>query len=248
MISTYIQRVFVFAMFVAFVSSTHTLFAQGMMGMGSAPTDPSQGLAGLLGVSPSFSAKASTVMLDTPTSKPKSYEYGFAVRDGKTRVELDLTKGAKKADADGMRSMGMDRLVIVNDPATKTALMIYPGLKAYFVSTLPDADSSSASGTVTRAPLGNETLEGHPCAKSKVTTTAANGKVTESLVWEATDMGNFPIQTQIPTKGGGTSTTTFKEIQNTSPDADLFKASADFTKYGSMQEMIMGSMSRMMQR
>src|ERR1051326_532313 len=223
----------------ALIASCSNVLAQGMMG--SSPVDPSKGLGRILGKKPAFSANAKNVSKETATSNPKTHEYGFALLDGKSRGEIDLTKMVtKKSDADDMKSMGMDRFVIVNDPAKKVSLMIYPGLKAYYETTLAQSDAASEKSKVERTEVGKETVDGHPCVKTKVTTTEESGKTSDSFVWEATDMGNFPIQTEVPTDGGGTSTTLFKDIKNAKPDAALFEVPADFTKYGGMQEMIMG--------
>ncbi|MSR65200.1 MAG: hypothetical protein EXS18_05400 [Verrucomicrobiae bacterium] len=242
---TRIRWLFAIAIAASIVSSTNVL-AQGMMG--GAPVDPSRGLGRILGRNPAFSATASTVSKETATSTPTTCEFGFAWLDGKSRVEIDLTKSTtRKVDIEGMKTMGMDRLVIVHDPGRKSVLMMYPGLKAYCETTLAQIDTLSENTGVERTELGRETVDGHPCLKSKVKTTEESGKTTESFVWAATDMGNFPIQTEVPTDGGGTSTTLFKDIKNTKPDAALFEAPADFTKYGGMREMIMGAMQKMMQ-
>ena len=77
--------------------------------------------------------------------------------------------------------------------------------------------------------------------------TDKDGQTAEAIVWEATDMKNFPIQYQTIDEGK-TATTTFTDIKQGKPDAALFELPASYTKYGSMQEMMMGNMQRMMQQ
>ena len=90
-------------------------------------------------------------------------------------------------------------------------------------------------------------MENHPCTKSKLTFTDKDGRTSEALVWEATDLKNFPIQYQTVDEGQ-TTTTTFTDIKSGKPAASLFELPASYKKYGSMQEMMMGNMQRLMQQ
>ena len=47
---------------------------------------------------------------------------------------------------------------------------------------------------------------------------------------------------------GKTTTTTFSDIKMGKPDPALFAVPASYKKYGSMQEMMMGNMQRLMQQ
>src|SRR5262249_15788086 len=100
-------------------------------------------------------------------------------------------------------------------------------------------------GKVDKAELGKETVEKHPCTKSKLTYTDKNGRTSEALVWEAVDLKDFPIQYQTVDEGH-TTTTTFSDIKMGKPEASVFELPASYKKYGSMQDMLMGNMQRMM--
>ena len=50
-----------------------------------------------------------------------------------------------------------------------------------------------------------------------------------------------------PASGKDTITTVFKNIKLTAPPASLFEIPSNLTKYGSMQEMMMSGMQKMMQ-
>jgi hypothetical protein len=221
-------------------------FAQGMFAGGAPPSDPGRGLAGILGQKYAFSATARTVTKESPRSKPQTFEYAYANLDGKSRVEMDMTKSAGGDDAEAMKTMGMDRMVILQIPGKASCYLMYPGLKAYCEIPAQETTASDEKAKVERTEAGNETLDGHPCVKWKVTTTKEGGATSESLVWEATDLNNFPIQCEVPTEKGGTSTTRFKDIKTDKPAASLFELPADFKKYGSIQEMMMSAMQKMM--
>ena len=88
-------------------------------------------------------------------------------------------------------------------------------------------------------------MDGHPCVENKITFTADDGTQHEMLAWQATDLNNFPIKTEMQASGA-TITTHFTNVKLSAPDASLFNPPSDFTKYGSIQEMMMGNMQRMM--
>ena len=221
-------------------------FAQGMFAPGSTQRDPGKGLAGILGKKYAFTATAKTVTKETQRSKPETFEYAYALLDGKSRVEMDMAKALKGDDAEMMKKMGMDRLVIIHIPGSTTFTMMYPGMKAYCEMPAAQNDATDEKAKVERTELGKETVDGHPCVKTKVTTTKEDGTTSESLVWEATDLRNFPIQCESPTDKGGMTTTLFKDIKTDKPAVSLFETPADFKKYGSVQEMMMSAMQGMM--
>jgi hypothetical protein len=93
--------------------------------------------------------------------------------------------------------------------------------------------------------IGKETVDGHPCVKNKVTFSTDDGKQHEMTVWNASDMKDFPLKTEMQA-GGPTVTTHFRDIKMTAPDASLFDPPTDYKVYGSVQEMMMANMQRMM--
>ena len=64
-------------------------------------------------------------------------------------------------------------------------------------------------------------------------------------MWEGTDLENSPSQYQTVDEGQST-TATFPDIKQGKPAAALFELPASYKRYGSMQEMIMGNMQRLM--
>jgi len=210
-----------------------------MPGM-NVPPSPAGALARFFGSNLAFSASAQVV------TGRKTSVMSFAVSGGKVRNEIDMTKlgKIKPQDAADMKQMGMDRMVILALPGKTVIYVMYPALESYFEA---PRSGSQAGGATLKTALGNETIDNHPCAKSKLTITDADGKVSEALVWEATDLNDFPIQYQT-TDSGETTITTFRDINQSSPDAALFEVPAKYKQYGSMQELIMGNMQRMMQQ
>ena len=148
-----------------------------------------------------------------------------------------------------MKQMGMDRTVSIYRSDKKLMYLVYPGLKAYCEITpaemQPPGKPEPKEPTVESTVIGKDTVDGHPCVKNKVTITTDDGKQHEMIVWKASDLKDFPIQTEMQS-GGATITTHLRDIKLSAPDASLFDPPSDFKAYSSMQEMMMANMQRMM--
>ncbi len=157
-------------------------------------------------------------------------ESTYAALKGNVRTESDMTtmKGVNmppQAIAQ-MKQMGMIRTVSIYRSDKKVLYLIYPVLKGYCEITpsavQPTDKPEQKEPKIETTPLGKETVDGHPCAKNKLTITTDDGKQHEVIVWQASDMHDFPIQTEMQT-GGATVTTHFRDIKMTPPDASLFE-------------------------
>lgn len=213
---------------------------------GKPPPDPCAALAKFFDKDAAFSATAKVVITGKKERDNQTMELRLAVSGRKMRNEMDMTKmsGVPARDKEGMKQMGMDQMVILALPEKPATYMVFPGLKSY--CDMPASGKGSPEGKLEKTELGSETVEKHACKKSKLTFTDKDGKSAEATVWEATDLKDFPIQYQT-IEDGQTTTTTFTDIKMEKPDASLFELPADHKKYGSMQEMMMGNMQRLMQ-
>src|SRR5437899_5901739 len=65
--------------------------------------------------------------------------------EGKSRFEMDLAETKSPALPPGaaaqMKSVGMDKMIVISRPDKKVSSMIYPGLQAYFEMPLEETDS-----------------------------------------------------------------------------------------------------------
>lgn len=235
----------------AVVGVATSAVGQGMTGARQ-PRDPGEQLAKLFGKNTAFSADASMVVKDRNGKEQPAMGYSYAMLDGKVRTDMDMGKlhGASMPPESvaQMKQMGMDRIVHIFLPDKKIAYMIYPGMKAYCQTDTSQvaARKEGKEPKVERTELGKETVEGHPCVKSKIVITQEDGKKSESLQWQATDLKEFPIKSEMTTDDGMVITTLFKNINQNKPDASLFEPPTDYKRYDSMQELMMGNMQRMM--
>jgi outer membrane lipoprotein-sorting protein len=229
---------------------TATAFAQrgGPMGGQQPGLDPI--MTKLFGTVKSFSAKMEMSM--TSPQGAMTMSSGYEMLDGKIRMEIDMAsiQSAQlppEAMAQ-MKSMGMDRMVNISLPEKKLLYLIYPGLQSYAEMPIPQASQAADAGKeakVDYAEVGKETIDGHPCVKSKMTVDTGDGKKREGFIWTATDLKGFPLQIQFDDPRAQM-TMRFKDVQFKEPDAGRFVPPADFTKYNNPQEMMQGAMQKMM--
>lgn len=241
----------VYAMLAAGVAAP-TVFGQRMIGGG--PRDfGSADMAKIFGKNQAFTATAETTVADKQRSEPLQMEMSYAFLKGNLRTEMDMTtiKGGSmppQAIAQ-MKQMGMDRTATIYRGDKKLLYLVYPGLKSYCEITPPTPKPvdkpDEKAGKVDITQVGKETIDGHACVKNKITFTADDGSQHEMLAWQASDLSDFPIKTEMQA-GGSTITTHFRDIKLSAPAASMFDPPGDYQKYGSMQELMMGSMSRMM--
>jgi hypothetical protein len=238
------------ALAAAVVGVATTAMGQGMMGRG--PRDPGEQLAKLFGRNKAFSADATVSIKDPSGKEMPAMEFSYAMLDGKVRTDMDMAKihgsGMTPQAITQMRSMGMDRIVHVFLPEKKVAYMIYPGMKAYcqMDTSKLTAQKEGKEPKIEKTELGKETVEGHPCVKSKVVITQDDGKKFESLQWQATDLKDFPVKSEMTSEDGTVVTTLFKNINQSKPDASLFDPPVDFKRYDTIQELMMSNMQHMM--
>jgi hypothetical protein len=218
------------------------LSAQAQPGLG-APKGPqfSGSLTKLFGDNTAFSAALEMQTKDGSTEIAVPGKLSFD--KGKSRFEMDITqiKGGKipAGAAEQMKAMGMDNLVAISRPDKKVNYLVYSGLSAYIESESKDAESTDAAGKykVETTEVGKETFDGHPCVKNKIIVTDDKGKTHESLVWNATDLKQFPVK--IETSEDGTKITMlFKDIKLAKPDDSVFAPPTAFKKYDNMMALM----------
>lgn len=173
----------------------------------------------------------------------------FALLDDKSRVEMDLSKMMGKDMPPEMtatlKSAGLDKCVFLGNHAKKENFIVLPNAKVYATAPVPaeEAALTEKEPKLEKKELGKETVEGHPTVKYQVVLTSEKGQKTEAIIWEATDLKNFPIKIQA-TMSGVDQTITYRNIKTEKPAASLFEIPAGFTKHESFQAMMMSAMMK----
>src|SRR5688572_10641833 len=220
---------------VVFVSA---LAAQAQLapGVGVAPnTQFSGAFAKLFGEHKAFTADMETHMTQEGGKEALSTPGKIAYLDGKSRLEIDLSKA--KGDqlppgmAEQLNTMGMGQMTMISEEGKTNSYLVYPALKAY--ATLPTPDAKEANDSKVKlesTELGKDTVEGQSCIKNKVTITEADGTKSEATVWNATELKKFPVRIET-SKDQHTVRMSFKNVKLVKPDAKLFDPPATFKKY-----------------
>jgi hypothetical protein len=230
------------------VSLATVTLAQGP-GPGGDPTAKAmEKLAGIFGKK-AFTARVEMTMSGS-SQRAMNMEFNMAVSDGKFRTELDFGKMMASAGAGagaGQMPAGMDKMVTITLPSKKIVYQVMPGMKGYCEMIVPGgtAGQPGAEPKIERKAQGTENVEGHSCNKMLNTVTSPEGVKTEITTWEAKDLNNLPIKTEVPTPDGKM-TMVYKDIKTDKPADSLFEIPAGYTKYGSMQELMMSGMMKMM--
>ena len=111
----------------------------------------------------------------------------------------------------------------------KVTYLIYPGVQSYQELVQPKAETEAAEKglKLEKSALGKETLDGHPCVKNKVTVRSGKASVLEAVVWNATDLKDFPIQIEMKEKDR-TVRMHFTDVRFVKPDDNLFEVPAAY--------------------
>ena len=222
--------------------------AQGALGgLGKGP-QLTGALVKLFGEHKAFSASMQMEAQPTGNSDTITMPGKVVFLEGKSRFELDVTqvKGAKipPETAAQFKAMGMAEMILISRPDKKLAYLVYPGLQSYALNPLSEEDAASSDNfKIESSELGKETVEGHPCTKNKVIITDDKGVKREFTVCNATDLKKFPVRIETNEQGVAAKLT-FTDIKFAKPEAKLFEAPGDYTKYDTMQAMMQGAMMK----
>jgi hypothetical protein len=183
-----------FALALACTVLTLNLFAQG----GAPQTGVNAAMVKMFGDINAFTAPAEVRVLDKNLKEITVLPMTMSLRDGKLRTEMDISQvkgaGLPPEAAQMMKQAGLDKTVTLIQPDKKLSTLIYPNMQAYAEMPVPEEE---VGGKMETKELGTEEIDGHPTKKVKLTSTDAKGGTQEAIVWQATDLKNFPIRMQM---------------------------------------------------
>ncbi len=226
--------------------------ASPIPGGGNPITEP---IAKLFAAHPGFSCDLQ-VSGKNPTSKKSFTMFGkLAFLDSKSRFELDLTKVKGGDINDSMKAevaaVGLGQMVMIARPDKNATYIVYPGLEAYAQLSQPKPAPStapkSASDQLIVTAVGNETIDGHPCVKNKYTFKDEAGKTQDAMVWNATDLKQFPIRIDHK-EADQPVRLDFKNVVLSKPGEALFEPPKGYSKYSTLATMMQTEMLKKLGR
>jgi hypothetical protein len=225
------------------LASAAAAFAQ--MEMPGSPAGINAALTKLFGNIKAFTAKSEVQVFGKDQKEKLSTPMGFAMLDGKMRVDIDVSRMRNKdipaAAYASMKQLGMDHVVSVFRPDKGASYIIFPRMRSYLSMPMPKAELEAykKNPNLKKTVLGKETLDGHACIKQKVIMTDDQGQEHEATVWNASDLRDFPVKIQTTDKDD-TVILRYREIQMVRPDSRRFEVPAGFKAYDDMQSLMQG--------
>jgi hypothetical protein len=216
-------------------------------GRGMTAGPPGPGLSGstarLFGQNTSFSAQLEMQTAAGQGTDAMSIPGKLFFDQGNSRFEMDMSeiKGGMMSPqaAAAMKSVGIDKTIVVSRPDKNAAYQIYPGVQAYIETKLPQKEASAPASDfkLELTELAKETIDGRPCVKNRAVVTDKDGIKHEAVTWNASELKDFPVKIE-QNEGGTTTTMLFKDVRFTKPAPELFLPPANMTKYDNLQSMM----------
>lgn len=211
---------------------------------GPSSTGVSASLIRLFGTNNAFTAQAEMQMLDKNNKELVGLPMNFALAGNKIRVEVDMNRMRNKMRPDAtaqMKPLGLDQIVSVIHPESRTNLIVFPKLRAFVKLEMPEneAEAFLKRAKLDRTNVGKEKMEGYNCIKQRVIITDAEGQKSETTVWIAPELRNFPVCVATKEKEGVV-TMRFRKVQFAAPAAGQFEPPAGFAEFNDMQMLVAG--------
>jgi hypothetical protein len=208
------------------------------------PAGMTAAMSKLFGEIKGFSAKAEAQVLNSSQKELVKMPMDFEFLDGKMRVAIDMAQMKNSTmppgAAEQLKQMGMSRVTSIIRPDKSLAYVIYPDNKVLTSVPIPKDEDPK----IKKTPGEKETIDGHPCIKTKVVITDAKGQSVDATTWNATDLKNFPIQIQAQDKEN-TTVMRFSNVQLASPSVQDFDPPSGYTQYTNQQEMMQAIISKL---
>ncbi len=158
------------------------------------------------------------------------------VMEGKIYTNCELTRTENRMVQPGAPSF---ELILINRPDKGVNWQLFPKSMKYVQTPIkPPAETPGGAPLlinpkdvkVTSEKLGEETVNGHPCIKWKVTMTMPDGKSTVYYSWGAQDLDNFAIKKEIESTPGESVVIEYSNVVLGKPDASVFEIPAGYSE------------------
>jgi hypothetical protein len=232
---------------IALLLATHQASAQSAAPM-VFPIDPIQLLLNLLGTNAAFTATAQ-VSGEGPKDQDNFYmDVTYTMLGDALRTVTDLAKLRSRnacSIAQGhLQEMGLDETVMIRLPGLKSSFVVYPRARAYVEMPLTWHEDLKQITDLQKKSLGTTTLEGHQCELYQIHVTNAVGEENDVMVWEATDLNNFPLKIRFDI-APSVYIILFQNVQLSTPDVSLFYPPLDYDRYASLAELLRARRNRL---
>lgn len=169
-----------------------------------------------------FSAVVYFINLDKAKNETFIMEIPLAIAGEKIRMDMDLTK-MNKGDA----TSPLSKMIVITRGDKKAGYTLYPNSQRYMVHT--ETEATDEKPRIEKTKVGRELIARHPADKYKVRITYKDGRVEEGFIWNAKDLDDMTIQSEVENKDYKVTTELRNITLQTPPDA-LFEIPADYSE------------------
>ncbi len=156
------------------------------------------------------------------------------VMEGKIYTNCELTRTENRMVQPGVPSF---TLIMINRPDKGVNWQLFPKSMKYVETLIKPVTDAPKDAPLLINPkdikvdsekLGEETVDGHPCIKWKVTMTMPDGKPFVYYSWGAQDLKNFAIKKEFETTPGESLVIEYSNIVLGDPDSSVFEIPAGY--------------------
>jgi hypothetical protein len=160
----------------------------------------------------------------------------FYYLKGDTRTELDMGDvigpSVDESLAHTLQQIGMHEVVTILQAQRGQTVVLYPRRKAYVLMPNPSANEQGQPrpALIRKTKLGEETVLGMTCTKSRVTFVEGPGRNDTVHVWEAERLRQFPVQIEMK-QTDGAMTVRYRDVSFEDPGPERFEIPEGFQKH-----------------
>ncbi len=174
-----------------------------------------------------FSAVLVSVTVDKSSRETFNFNIPTAKAGNRMRMDIDMSAMSR-----GSQEMppALSKISTIHLGDKKISYTLYPNSRKYMTHTPTEGSGSpQEKPLIQKKKVGSEIIDGHPTDKYKVTITYNNGRKEEGFFWNARDLDDMTIRSEVENKDSRV-TTELKSILLKRPAAELFEIPAGYTE------------------
>lgn len=203
-------------------------------------------ILGMIALALAFSGCSKWPFAKAPTEFACDYQADFsqkivragvsmAVMEGTIYTNCELTRTENRMVQPGVPSFAM---IMINRPDKGVNWQLFPKSMKYVETPIKPVTDTEKGAPLLINPkdikvesekLGEETVDGHPCIKWKITMTMPDGKPFVYYSWGAQDLKNFAIKKEFETTPTESMVIEYSNVVLGDPDSSVFEIPAGYT-------------------
>jgi hypothetical protein len=178
------------------------------------------------------------VSVDKISRDTRNFQIPLAKEGEKLRMDMDFSRMPKGSE--GMPP-ALSTVTTIHRGDKKVIYTLYPNSQKYMVHTHAEGNGAAYEKLhVEKTRVGSEFIDSHPTDKYRVKITYKDGKVDEGFIWNARDLDEMTIKSEVENTGFRVATE-LKNIVLKTPPASLFEIPDGYTEAQGFMDLMMGT-------